>query len=344
MSELAGGAQTQSGDELLEELTEEFLRRHRAGERPSVEEYAAKHPELANRIRDLLAAVVLMEKPGETIDLAPPAERIGATIGRYKLLERIGEGGFGVVYMAEQQHPIRRKVALKVIKPGADSRQVIARFEAERQALALMEHENIAKVLDAGATESGRPYFVMELVHGVPITEFCDRNQLPPRERLELFIQVCRAVQHAHTKGIIHRDIKPTNVLVTLHEGVPVPKVIDFGIAKATGQQLTEKTLFTNFAQMVGTPLYMSPEQAEMTGIDVDTRSDVYSLGVLLYELLRGTTPLDKDRLKQAAFDEIRRIIREEEPPSPSTRLSASKQSIASISAQRHTEPAKLTR
>ena len=197
---------------------------------------------------------------------APPTERVGAIIGRYKLLERIGEGGFGVVYMAEQQHPVRRKVALKVIKPGIDTRQVIARFEAERQALALMDHENIAKVLDAGATDSGRPYFVMELVHGVPITEYCDKNQLATRERLELFVQVCRAVQHAHTKGIIHRDIKPTNVLVTLHEGVPVPKVIDFGVAKATGQQLTDKTLFTNFAQMVGTPLYMSPEQAEMTG------------------------------------------------------------------------------
>jgi serine/threonine protein kinase len=250
------------------------------------------------------------------------AERPGTIIGHYKLLEQIGEGGFGVVYMAEQQHPVRRKVALKVIKPGIDTRQVIARFEAERQALALMEHENIAKVLDAGATDSGRPYFVMELVRGVPITEFCDENELPPRERLELFVQVCRAVQHAHNKGIIHRDIKPTNVLVTINDGVPVPKVIDFGVAKATGQQLTEKTLFTHFAQMVGTPLYMSPEQAEMTSVDVDTRSDVYSLGVLLYELLTGTTPLDKERLKSSPFDELRRIIREEEPPPPSTRLS----------------------
>ena len=244
--------------------------------------------------------------------------------------------------MAEQQHPVRRKVALKVIKPGFDTRQVIARFEAERQALALMEHENIAKVLDAGATDCGRPYFVMELVYGVPITEFCDRNELPPRERLELFVQVCRAVQHAHTKGIIHRDIKPTNVLVTLHEGVPVPKVIDFGVAKATSQQLTDKTLFTNFAQMIGTPLYMSPEQAEMTGVDVDTRSDVYSLGVLLYELLTGTTPLDKDRFKQAAFDEVRRIIREEEPPRPSTRLSTMGDQARSISARRKSDPKQL--
>src|SRR3989440_7755006 len=264
------------------------------------------------------------------------------SIGPYKLLQQIGEGGMGVVYMAEQQEPVRRKVALKIIKPGMDSRQVIARFEAERQALAMMDHQNIAKVLDAGATETGRPYFVMELVHGVPITEYCDKNELPPRDRLELFVQVCRAVQHAHTKGIIHRDLKPTNVLVTLHEGVAVPKVIDFGVAKATGQRLTEKTLFTNFAQMVGTPLYMSPEQAEMTSIDIDTRSDVYSLGVLLYELLTGTTPLDKDRLKRAAFDEVRRIIQEEEPPRPSIRLSTMGEKAKTISAQRKTDPKRL--
>jgi serine/threonine protein kinase len=335
MSELSAARKTECDDELLAELTDDFLRRYRAGERPSADEYASKHPELADRIRDLFPAVVMMEQPSATVDLAPATERVGAIIGRYKLLERIGEGGFGVVFMAEQQHPVRRKVALKVIKPGFDTRQVIARFEAERQALALMDHENIAKVLDAGATDSGRPYFVMELVHGVPITEFCDKNELPTRERLELFIQVCRAVQHAHTKGIIHRDIKPTNVLVTLHEGVAVPKVIDFGVAKATGQQLTEKTLFTHFAQMVGTPLYMSPEQAEMTGIDVDTRSDVYSLGVLLYELLTGTTPLDKERIKRSAFDEIRRIIREQEPPRPSTRLSTMAQQARSITAAR---------
>src|SRR5687767_5566878 len=207
-----------------------------------------------------------------------------------------------------------------------------------------MDHENIAKVFDAGATDSGRPYFVMELVRGVPITEYCDKNQLPPRQRLELFVQVCRAVQHAHTKGIIHRDLKPTNVLVTLHEGVAVPKVIDFGVAKATGQQLTEKTLFTNFAQMVGTPLYMSPEQAEMTGADVDTRSDVYSLGVLLYELLTGTTPVDKERLKRAAFDEVRRIIREEEPQRPSTRIGTMGEQARSVSASRKSDPRQLGR
>jgi tetratricopeptide (TPR) repeat protein/tRNA A-37 threonylcarbamoyl transferase component Bud32 len=345
MSEPIPAADTRA-DELLAELADDFLRRHRAGEHPSLDDYCTRHPGLAGRIRDLFPAALAMEQPGigATVDVAPPAERVGATIGRYKLLERIGEGGFGVVYMAEQQHPVRRRVALKVIKPGIDTRQVIARFEAERQALALMDHENIAKVLDAGATDSGRPYFVMELVHGVPITEYCDKNQLPPRERLELFVQICRAVQHAHTKGIIHRDIKPTNVLVTLHEGVAVPKVIDFGIAKATGQQLTEKTLFTNFAQMVGTPLYMSPEQAEMTGIDVDTRSDVYSLGVLLYELLTGTTPLDKERLKQAAFDEVRRIIREEEPPRPSTRLSTMGEQARGVSARRNSDPKRLGR
>jgi WD40 repeat protein/serine/threonine protein kinase len=345
MSEPTSALETQFGDDVLADLADDFLRRYRAGENPSVEQYASSHPELADRIRALFPAVIVMEQPdaGTTYDFTPAAERVGAIIGRYKLLERIGEGGFGVVYMAEQQHPVRRKVALKVIKPGFDTRQVIARFEAERQALALMDHENIAKVLDAGATESGRPYFVMELVHGVPITEFCDKNKLNTRERLELFIQVCRAVQHAHTKGIIHRDLKPTNMLVTLHEGVPVPKVIDFGVAKATGQQLTDKTLFTNFAQMVGTPLYMSPEQAEMTGIDVDTRSDVYSLGVLLYELLTGTTPLDKDRLKQAAFDEVRRIIREDELQWPSARLSTMGQQAArSISAYRNSDPKQL--
>jgi serine/threonine protein kinase len=264
-------------------------------------------------------------------------------IGPYKLKEQIGEGGFGLVFVAEQQEPVRRKVALKVIKPGMDSRQVITRFEAERQALALMDHPNIARVLDAGATDSGRPYFVMELVRGIPITDYCDKNQLSPRDRLDLFITVCQAVQHAHQKGIIHRDIKPSNVLVTSHDGKPVAKVIDFGVAKAINQQLTERSIYTNFAQMIGTPLYMSPEQAEMSGLDIDTRSDIYSLGVLLYELLTGTTPLDKKRFAKAAYDEIRRMIREDEPQKPSTRLSTS-DSIASIAAQRHIEPARLSK
>ena len=258
-------------------------------------------------------------------------------------MEQIGEGGFGLVFVAEQQRPVRRKVALKVMKPGVDTREVIARFEAERQALALMDHPNIARVLDAGSTDSGRPYFVMELVRGVPITDFCDQNRLNPRERLELFIHVCNAVQHAHQKGIIHRDLKPSNVLVTLHDGTPVVKVIDFGVAKAIGQQLTDKTIYTRFAQMIGTPLYMSPEQAEMSGLDIDTRSDIYSLGVLLYELLAGTTPFDRHRLQTAAFDEMRRIIREEEPPRPSTRLTASAQVLSTISANRRMEPRKLS-
>jgi eukaryotic-like serine/threonine-protein kinase len=277
-----------------------------------------------------------------TID-RPPLERPGMTIGPYKLLEQIGEGGFGVVYMAEQLAPVRRRVALKVIKPGMDTRWVIARFEVERQALAVMDHPNIAKVLDAGATESGRPYFVMELVRGTPITQYCDENSLSIRERLALFATVCQTIQHAHTKGIIHRDIKPTNVLATLREGQPVVKVIDFGVAKAIGQQLTDKTLFTEFPQMIGTPLYMSPEQAELTSTDIDTRSDVYSLGVLLYELLTGTTPVSKQQFEQAAFDEIRRIIREEEPLRPSTRISTA-EAARIIAAHRHTEPSNLAR
>jgi serine/threonine protein kinase len=271
----------------------------------------------------------------------PATECPGTQIGPYKLMEQIGEGGMGLVFVAEQQEPARRKVALKIIKPGMDTREIIARFEAERQALALMDHPNIARVLDAGATASGRPYFVMELVKGTPITQFCDENRLAPRERLELFTHVCHAVQHAHQKGIIHRDIKPTNVLVASHDGTPVVKVIVFGVAKAIGQQLTERTLYTAMSQMVGTPLYMSPEQAGMSSLDVDTRTDIYSLGVLLYELLTGTTPFEKDRLNKAAFEEIRRIIREEEPQKPSTRISSTK-AAPSIAALRSTGPARL--
>jgi WD40 repeat protein len=258
-------------------------------------------------------------------------------------MEQIGEGGMGLVFVAEQQHPVRRKVALKIIKPGMDTRDVMARFEAERQALALMDHPNIARVFDAGATESGRPYFVMELVKGIPIVDYCDQQQLTTRERLDLFLSVCQAVQHAHGKGIIHRDLKPSNILVAPHDGVPVIKVIDFGVAKAIGQQLTDKTIYTRFTQMIGTPLYMSPEQAELNALDVDIRSDVYSLGVLLYELLTGTTPFDRERFATAAYDEIRRIIKEEEPPRPSTRLSTMGESLSKVSSQRKTEPAKLS-
>jgi WD40 repeat protein len=270
-------------------------------------------------------------------------ERPGTVIGPYKLLQQIGEGGMGVVFMAEQTAPVRRKVALKIIKPGMDTRQVIARFEAERQALALMDHPNIARVFDAGTTNSGRPYFVMELVHGVPITEYCNHQKLTPSERLKLFVEVCRAVQHAHQKGIIHRDLKPSNVMVTMRDDIAVPKIIDFGVSKAMSQQLTEKTLFTAFGQMVGTPMYMSPEQAQLSELDVDTRSDVYSLGVLLYELVTSTTPFDEATFKRAGFDELRRMIREEEPLRPSVRINTLKADVLStVSDERKIDPQKL--
>jgi len=263
--------------------------------------------------------------------------------GRFKLLEQIGEGGMGTVWLAEQTEPVQRRVAIKLIRTGMDSRLIVARFDAERQALALMDHPNIAKVFDGGATPDGRPFFVIELVKGTPITKFCDEKRFSVRQRLELFADVCRAVQHAHQKGIIHRDIKPSNVLVAPYDGRPAVKVIDFGVAKATGQKLTELTLFTGFGAVVGTPEYMSPEQAEVNNQDVDTRSDIYSLGVLLYELLTGSTPLTRKRVQEAALMEVLRVIREEEPPKPSTRLSSTDE-LPSISAQRQSEPAKLTK
>ena len=317
-----------------------------------LDDVCGSDPDLRRRVERLLDAQPnvgsFMDSPAAGPTMTLPAGEVlegpGTIIGPYKLLEQIGEGGMGIVYMAEQSQPVRRKVALKIIKPGMDTRQVIARFEAERQALAMMDHPNIAKVLDAGATETGRPYFVMELVRGIPITDYCDQHRLPIHKRLDLFMQVCRAVQHAHQKGIIHRDIKPTNVLVTALDGVPMPRVIDFGIAKATGQSLTDKTLFTGFAQLIGTPLYMSPEQAELSAVDIDTRSDIYSLGVLLYELLTGTTPFDQGVFRTAALDEVRRIIREQEPPKPSTRLSALGAASTTVSDNRQSDVRMLSR
>jgi len=310
------------------------------------------NPELLSHIESLLrvydAQDDFLEAPpwGEniTLDSYSLVESPGTVIGRYKLLEKIGEGGMAVVYMAEQETPIRRKVALKIIKLGMDTKSVIARFEVERQALAMMDHPNIAKVLDAGATETGRPYFVMELVKGVSITDYCDQNSLSTKERLELFIQVCNAVQHAHQKGVIHRDIKPTNVMVTLHDGKPVPKIIDFGIAKAINQKLTEKTLFTRYAHIIGTPAYMSPEQADLGDMDVDTRSDIYSLGVLLYELLTGTTPFGEEELRKAGYIEMQRIIREQEPTKPSTKLSTLGKTLTDIAKYHGSTPDLLTR
>ncbi len=327
-----------------------------------LDQACADDPELRLKLEALLAAeqdaeiffndvVTGIVVPATVSPAGMPATNVeigiseipGTHIGRYKLLQRIGEGGGGVVYMAEQAEPVRRRVALKIIKLGMDTKSVIGRFEAERQALAMMDHPNIARVFDAGATETGRPYFVMELVRGVKITEYCDQNQMDTRGRLDLFIQTCQAIQHAHQKGIIHRDIKPSNILVTLHDGVPVPKVIDFGIAKATETPLTDKTFFTAFEQIIGTPAYMSPEQAEMSGLDVDTRSDIYSLGVLLYELLTGRTPFDPKELLSHGLDQMRRTLREREPQRPSTMLTTLQgKELTKTAEHRHAEPPKL--
>jgi serine/threonine protein kinase len=336
----------------VDEVFNEAIRQSPGKDRAAyLDEVCGDDAELRERVERLLRAFAeagsFLESPAAelaaTADALTIAGLPGLMIGPYKLLKQIGEGGFGVVFLAEQERPLRRKVALKVIKPGMDTRQVIARFEAERQALAMMDHPNIAKVYDAGASENGRPYFVMELIQGIPITEYCDQCNITTRERLELFVTVCQAVQHAHQKGVIHRDIKPTNVLVAIQDGQPIPKIIDFGVAKALSHRITEHMVTTTFAQMVGTPLYMSPEQAELSPLGVDTRTDIYSLGVLLYELLTGATPFDKDRLHAASYDELRRIIRQEEPPRPSARLSTlAADRAATIAERRRTDARRL--
>ncbi|HEY5551739.1 MAG TPA: serine/threonine-protein kinase, partial [Opitutaceae bacterium] len=327
-SERAGFVERACGDDLKLRQRVEALLRGYDGEGARLEDSPLAQ-----------AAGEVRAKPGEApVDYAP-----GTRIGRYKILQKIGEGGCGVILMAEQTEPLHRRVAVKVIKLGMDTREVIARFEAERQALALMDHPNIARVLDAGATESGRPYFVMELVRGIPITRHCDEHRLGTEERIRLFIQVCHAIQHAHSKGIIHRDLKPSNILVTMHDGVAVPKIIDFGIAKATQGRLTDRTIFTAFEQFIGTPAYMSPEQTEMSALDVDTRSDIYSLGVLLYELLTGRTPFDERDVSRVGADAVRRMIREEEPAKPSTRFGTFEEATRTTVARlRGTEAAKL--
>ncbi|MEZ6102608.1 MAG: protein kinase [Pirellulaceae bacterium] len=332
----------------LEELFNELLQLESDEQRHELLDRAcANCPELRQQLEKLLAAAAnvgsFLDVPdwASTVDHSA-SDLVGTNVGPYRIRELIGEGGMGSVYVAEQETPIRRKVALKLIKPGMDSKSVIARFEAERQALALMDHPHIAKVLDAGTTAQGRPYFAMELVKGIPITDFCDQNRLSIHARLQLFKNVCHALQHAHLKGIIHRDIKPSNVLVTLHDGKPVPKVIDFGVAKALSTRLTDKTIYTEHYQVVGTLLYMSPEQAELSGLDIDTRSDVYSLGVLLYELITGTTPFQKEELHKAGLDEQRRIIREKDPPRASVRISSLGHTATVVANLRNTDTKQL--
>jgi len=327
-------------------IRHEYYVRHRWGHRPTHEEYLKLYGRQHRNLREELAKEdegAVEPEPTLTANVEA-SRRQGDRIGPYKILSSLGEGGFGVVYLAEQQRPVRRRVALKVIKAGMDTKQVVARFEAERQALAMMDHPNIAKVFDAGVTENGRPYFVMEVVQGEPVTNYCDRHRLTIDQRLELFVSICQAIQHAHQKGIIHRDIKPSNVLVAIRDDRPVPKIIDFGVAKATAQQLTERTLFTEQGQLIGTPAYMSPEQAEMTGLDIDTRSDIYSLGVMLYELLTGARPFDDNALKAAGFAGIARIIREQEPPKPSTRLSSLGDTSGGLAKSRQLNPDGLRR
>src|SRR6185312_5554426 len=326
-----------AGDELLRESIEVML-----ADIVAADEF---FPNVASSAReiDVEAAAAVRDAAEEIVFEDEPDEEANQFIGRYKLLQKIGEGGCGTVYMAEQEEPVRRLVAVKVIKLGMDTKSVVARFEAERQALAMMDHPNIARVLDAGATKNGRPFFVMELVRGAKITDYCDENKLNNRERLALFVQVCRAIQHAHQKGIIHRDIKPSNILVTLHDGVPVPKVIDFGIAKAIEGRLTDSTIFTAYEQFIGTPAYMSPEQAVMSGVDVDTRSDIYSLGVLLYELLAGRTPFETKELLERGIDGLRRTLQEREPERPSVVITTlSGPALTQLAHQRHAEPLKL--
>src|SRR5438105_3459787 len=337
-----------------ESLFAAALEKRDAAERHAfLDEACAGDAGLCRRLERLLAADrhdsgILERGPdADTLDAAPGAPPLAAArvfAGRFKLREKLGEGGMGEVWVADQIEPVQRRVALKVVRAGFDSAHMLARFDQERQALALMDHPNIAKMLDAGLDDAGRPYFVMELIKGVPITRYCDDARLSPRERLELFIPVCQAVQHAHQKGIIHRDLKPSNILVALYDGKPVPKVIDFGVAKAIGPRLTEQSIYTEVGSLIGTLEYMSPEQAELNNFDIDTRSDVYTLGVVLYELLTGAVHFSRREVTGHAFTEMLRIIKEVDPPKPSTRLSESRDTLPSISAQRQTEPAKLAR